>query len=199
MTTIPGAFGGGSDLARLKAVLADWRTSLVDLSGRNRLLNFKHTRTSTLELSAPSPSELVRLLEGRALRFAPLPDEVPAVDEEQECPPPGEDDVVTQKTTAPALQRALRSLRSKATQVFNDYGLWTLHLGVGMLHWREDGATVGSRAPLILFPVEIVRGAYRTGSPPGERGRGPAAQSRPAHQAGAVRHRLGARRGDRLP
>ncbi|MEU5510459.1 DUF3320 domain-containing protein [Streptomyces fungicidicus] len=157
MTTIPGAFGGGSDLERLKAVLANWRTSLVDLSGRNRLLNFRHTRTSTLELSAPSPSELVRLLEGHALRFAPLPDEVPAEDEEQECPPPGEDDIVTQKTTAPALQRALRSLRSKATQVFNDYGLWTLHLGVGMLHWREDGATTSNQAPLILFPVEIVR------------------------------------------
>ncbi|MFC8368428.1 DUF3320 domain-containing protein [Streptomyces sp. NPDC057239] len=157
MTTIPGAFGGGSDLERLKAVLANWRTSLVDLSGRNRLLNFRHTRTSTLELSAPSPSELVRLLEGRTLRFAPLPDEVPAEDEEQECPPPGEDDIVTQKTTAPALQRALRSLRSKATQVFNDYGLWTLHLGVGMLHWRENGATTSSQAPLILFPVEIVR------------------------------------------
>ncbi|MEV5430507.1 DUF3320 domain-containing protein [Streptomyces sp. NPDC052701] len=157
MTTIPGAFGSGSDLERLKTVLANWRTSLVDLSGRNRLLNFRHTRTSTLELSAPSPSDLVSLLENRALHFAPLPDEVPAEDEEQECPLPGEHDVVTQKTTAPALQRALRSLRSKATQVFNDYGLWTLHLGVGMLHWREDGATTSSQAPLILFPVEIVR------------------------------------------
>ncbi|WGD39489.1 DUF3320 domain-containing protein [Streptomyces cathayae] len=157
MTTIPGTFGGDNNLERLKAILADWRTSLVDLSGRNRLLNFRHTRTSTLEVSAPAPSELVSLLENRALRFAPLPDEVSAEDEEQGCPPPGEDDVVTQKTTGPALQRALRSLRSKATQVFNDYGLWTLHLGVGILHWREDGATTSSRAPLILFPVELVR------------------------------------------
>ncbi|MFJ4691096.1 DUF3320 domain-containing protein [Streptomyces sp. NPDC088766] len=156
MTIIPGAFGGGSDLERLKTILAGWRTSLVDLSGRNRLLNFRH-RASTLELSAPSPPELVKLLEKRALRFAPLPDEVSPEGEEQECPPPDEDDVVTQKTTAPALQKALRSLRSKASQVFNDYGLWTLHLGVGMLHWREDGATTSSQAPLILFPVEIVR------------------------------------------
>ncbi|MFI1423102.1 DUF3320 domain-containing protein [Streptomyces sp. NPDC020731] len=157
MTTNPGAFGGGSDLERLKTILTGWRTSLVDLSGRNRLLNFRHTRTSTLELSAPSPTILVNLLEDRALQFAKLPDEVPSEDEESVCPPPGEYDVVTQKTTAPALQRALRSLRSKATQVFNDYGLWTLHLGVGMLHWREDGATTTSQAPLILFPVELVR------------------------------------------
>lgn len=134
MTTNPGAFGGGSDLERLKAILAGWRTSLVDLSGRDRLLNFKHTRSSTLEMSAPSPSVLEGLLEDRSLQFAKLPDEVPAEDEEPSCPPPGEHDVVMQKTTAPALQRALRSLRSKATQVFNDYGLWTLHLDVGMLH-----------------------------------------------------------------
>ncbi|MGW7402192.1 DUF3320 domain-containing protein [Streptomyces sp. NPDC054833] len=157
VTTNPGAFGGGSDLERLKTILAGWRTSLVDLSGRNRLLNFRHTRSSTLEVSAPSPSVLVSLLESRALKFAALPDEVPADDVEPELPPPGETDVVTQKTTAPALQRALRSLRSKATQVFNDYGLWTLHLGVGILHWREDGATTGSQAPLLLFPVELVR------------------------------------------
>ncbi|MFF0112443.1 DUF3320 domain-containing protein [Streptomyces prasinus] len=157
MTTNPDAFGGGSDLERLKTILAGWRTSLVDLSGRNRLLNFRHTRASTLEVSAPAPSVLVSLLENRALQFATLPDEVPAEGEETSLPPPGEYDVVTQKTTAPALQRALRALRSKATQVFNDYGLWTLHLGVGILHWREDGATTSSQAPLILLPVELVR------------------------------------------
>lgn len=183
VTTNPGAFGGDGDLERLKTVLASWRTSLVDLSGRNRLLNFRHTRTSTLEVSAPEPAALVRLLEeSRALPFAALPDELPAENAEDaedaenaedaegreaeereeheehgELPPPGEHDVVTQKTTSPALQRALRSLRSKATQVFNDYGLWTLHLGVGILHWREDGAATGSQAPLILFPVELVR------------------------------------------
>ncbi|BDH14357.1 DUF3320 domain-containing protein [Streptomyces hygroscopicus] len=157
MTTNPGAFGGGSDLERLKAILAGWRTSLVDLSGRNRLLNFRHTRASTLEVSAPSPSALVCLLENRALHFAPLPEDTPVEGEEPVCPPPGEYDIVTQKTTAPAQQRALRSLRVKATQVFNDYGLWTLHLGVGILHWREDGATTSNQAPLILFPVELVR------------------------------------------
>ncbi|GAA0927250.1 hypothetical protein GCM10009549_49230 [Streptomyces thermoalcalitolerans] len=128
----------------------------MDLSGRNRLLNFRHTRTSTLEVSAPAPSTLVSLLENRALSFAALPDDTSVEDEEPTCPPPGEYDIVTQKTTAPALQRALRTLRSKAMQVFNDYGLWTLHLGVGMLRWCEDGATTSSDAPLILFPVELV-------------------------------------------
>ncbi|WP_189744993.1 DUF4011 domain-containing protein [Streptomyces tendae] len=69
MTTNPDAFGGGSDLERLRTILAGWRTSLVDLSGRNRLLNFKHPRASTLELSAPSPSVLVQRTRNRCGRL----------------------------------------------------------------------------------------------------------------------------------
>ncbi|MFF0202727.1 DUF3320 domain-containing protein [Streptomyces sp. NPDC005017] len=157
------AFGGSQEFDRLKAMLESWRTSLVDLSGRNRLLNFRHTKSATLEISTPSAQELVEGL-ARGWDFAPLPDEEPAADEGRQ---PGDvvlakkgdrtDGIVTQKTTAPALLRALNSLRAKATQVFNDYGLWTLNLGVGMLRWREDGAEADSDAPLVLMPVVIER------------------------------------------
>ncbi|MFF9778932.1 DUF3320 domain-containing protein [Streptomyces sp. NPDC013978] len=156
-------FGGNQELDRLKAMLESWRTSLVDLSGRNRLLNFRHTKSATLEIATPSAQELVEGL-SRGWDFAPLPDEEPEADEGM---PAGEvvlakkgdraDGIVTQKSTAPSLLRALNSLRSKATQVFNDYGLWTLNLGVGMLRWREDGAETGSDAPLVLMPVVIER------------------------------------------
>ncbi|MFE1750115.1 DUF3320 domain-containing protein [Streptomyces anandii] len=156
-------FGGSQELDRLKAMLENWRTSLVDLSGRNRLLNFRHTKSATLEISAPSARELVEGLT-RGWDFAPLPDEEPTVGEGVR---PGDvvlakkgdrtDGIVTQKTTAPSLLRALNSLRAKATQVFNDYGLWTLNLGVGMLRWCEDGAETGSDAPLVLIPAVIER------------------------------------------
>lgn len=161
--TNSGDFGGSQELDRLKAMLESWRTSLVDLSGRNRLLNFRHTKSATLEISSPSAQELVEGL-ARGWDFAPLPDEEPAAGEGMR---PGDvvlakkgdrtDGIVTQKSTAPALLRALNSLRAKATQVFNDYGLWTLNLGVGMLRWRDDGAETGSDAPLVLMPVVIER------------------------------------------
>ncbi|WOX21231.1 DUF3320 domain-containing protein [Streptomyces solicathayae] len=160
----PSAFGGGEELERFKAILANWRTSLVDLSGRNRLLNFRHTKAATLEIAHPSAEELVEGLE-RGWEFAPLPDEEPDADGSDgavaEKGPAERRDarqgIVTQKTTGPALLRALTSLRSKSTQLFNDYGLWTLQLGVGMLRWREDGASTSSDAPLILLPVRIER------------------------------------------
>jgi very-short-patch-repair endonuclease len=161
--TNSGDFGDSQELDRLKAMLESWRTSLVDLSGRNRLLNFRHTKSATLEISTPSAQELVDGL-ARGWDFAPLPDEEPEAGEGMRpsdvvLAKKGDrtDGIVTQKTTAPSLLRALNSLRAKATQVFNDYGLWTLNLGVGMLRWREDGAETGSDAPLILMPVVIER------------------------------------------
>ncbi|MDQ0683417.1 hypothetical protein QFZ56_002380 [Streptomyces achromogenes] len=161
--TNSGDFGGSQELDRLKAMLENWRNSLVDLSGRNRLLNFRHTRSATLEITTPSAQELVEGL-ARGWDFASLPDEeleacegVRAGDVVLAKKGDRIDGIVTQKTTAPSLSRALNSLRAKATQVFNDYGLWTLNLGVGMLRWREDGAETTSDAPMILMPVVIER------------------------------------------
>ncbi|MFJ4010201.1 DUF3320 domain-containing protein [Streptomyces sp. NPDC090026] len=160
----PSGSGGGDELERFRRILADWRTSLVDLSGRNRLLNFRHTKAATLEITYPPAEELVEKLE-RGWDFAPLPDEEPAAREAEGAqagtPAPeqhgGTGGIVTQKRTGPALLRALTRLRSRSTQLFNDYGLWTLQLGVGILRWHEDGASTRSDAPILLLPVRIER------------------------------------------
>lgn len=64
---------GGSDpaLGRLKAVLGGWRSSLLDLGGRNRLLNFRHTRTATLEITAPDADAVLSGF-ARGWPFAPI-------------------------------------------------------------------------------------------------------------------------------
>ncbi|MCQ6555456.1 DUF3320 domain-containing protein [Streptomyces sp. C10-9-1] len=160
----PSGSGGGEELERFRRILADWRTSLVDLSGRNRLLNFRHTKAATLEITYPPAGELVEGLE-RGWDFAPLPDEEPDVRESEAAQagtpaterPGGAQGIVTQKRTGPALLRAVTRLRGRSTQLFNDYGLWTLQLGVGILRWHEDGASTRSDAPIVLLPVRIER------------------------------------------
>ncbi|MGA4692697.1 DUF3320 domain-containing protein [Rhodococcus sp. AB351] len=155
--TTPTSFGNENDLERLKSIIGRWRTSLVDLSGRNRLLNFRHTQAATLEIKQPSLDELFLGLE-RGWDFAPLPEEEPQAGARLRAVAEHEGEgIVTQKTTAPTLDRALQNLRRRSTQVFNDYGIWTLQLGFGMLNWREDGAETGSDAPLILVPVLLER------------------------------------------
>lgn len=145
-------------LDRLKNVLDGWRTSLLDMGGRNRLLNFRHTRTATLELTSPGAAALLSDL-ARGWDFARVTeDEDHAEYETGERTGSG---LVTQKATQVSLDSALYHLRQKSGQMFNDYGLWVLWLGVGMLDWCEDGAHESSSAPLILVPVELRRDSHR--------------------------------------
>ncbi|MFG2924646.1 DUF3320 domain-containing protein [Streptomyces sp. NPDC048305] len=149
-------------LDRLKAVLDGWRNSLLDMGGRNRLLNFRHTRTSTLEIASPVAESLLSQLV-RGWEFAPVEEAVEESDERGPgvVDPRANPGLTTQKATQAALDSALYQLRQKSGQMFNDYGLWVLWLGIGMLDWREDGAHESSSAPLLLVPVELRRDSHR--------------------------------------
>lgn len=137
-------------LNRLKSVLAGWRTSLLDLGRRNRLLNFRHTRTATLEISSPQNGDLLAGI-ARGWDFEPVTEEtddtgrLPAEGQE---PGQGTRGLVTQKKTQAGLASALYQPRQRSGQMFNDYGLWVLWLGIGMLNWKEDSAHDASCAPL---------------------------------------------------
>ncbi|MBV9025836.1 MAG: DUF3320 domain-containing protein, partial [Streptomycetaceae bacterium] len=176
--------GGVSDpaLNRLKAVLGDWRSSLLDLGGRNRLLNFRHTRTATLEITAPDASTVLTGL-ARGWCFDPVTGgdsvgEAVSGEKAAEEALSGRilhehgsafavggtgraSGLVTQKNTQARLDASLYQLRQKSGQMYNDYGLWVLWLGVGMLDWREEGAEETSSAPLLLVPVELRRDGRR--------------------------------------
>ena len=41
--------------ARVRTAIGTWRDSLINLTGRNRLINFKPSRTGTVEIPRPSP------------------------------------------------------------------------------------------------------------------------------------------------
>lgn len=154
-----------ADSYRLAEVLERWRGSLIDLTGRNRLLNFKHTAAATLDIEHPPAAHVLAGL-GRGLEFAPLPEgdaglDLPGRKRLAAMHPRA---VVTQKVTDTALRRALKNLSAKSTQLFNDYGLWTLQIGVGMLSWQEDQSTSSCDAPLVLVPVVVEStrtGGYR--------------------------------------
>ncbi|MFE9101978.1 DUF3320 domain-containing protein [Actinomadura geliboluensis] len=139
---------------QLRTVLGKWRNDLIDLTGRNRLLNFRHTRTATLDIRSPQAGPLLVDLDS-GLRFAELPED--GDEEEGLITLADTTGIVTQKNTRLALDAALRRLYRDSNQVFNDTGLWTLQLGVAFLKWREPGAEGFSRAPLLLVPVRLDR------------------------------------------
>ncbi|MEU8797757.1 DUF3320 domain-containing protein [Spirillospora sp. NPDC048819] len=139
---------------QLRNVLGKWRDNLIDLTGRNRLLNFRHTRTATLAIRSPLAGPLLVDLDA-GLRFAELPED--DAEDEGLVTLADTSGIVTQKNTRLALDAALRKLYRDSNQMFNDTGLWTLQLGVAFLKWREPGAEGFNLAPLLLVPVRLDR------------------------------------------
>ena len=171
---------GDVDRSRVVDQLEVWRKQLINLARSNRLLYFRATRTSTLEIiGAPEDfaSVVAQLLAGNSWRFyTPPEDDVPGDDEDNICEEPGagegapagsrravplpglvRGELVTSKKTARELRSALRTLDRRATQEFMDKGIWILYLAVGFLRWTDPDSHEQAESPLVLVPVRLAR------------------------------------------
>ncbi|MBL8343961.1 MAG: DUF4011 domain-containing protein [Rubrivivax sp.] len=162
-------------------VLAKLRTRLLDLTMRNRLLNYRHPRGRSLQFTDnPDIDDLYeRLDEGKAVRLAYVPD------------PPAERYVEGKKPEArifaaergigtsadigagagglarglqvlqyPAdLERMARKISSEARTVVEETGTNMLYLMFGFLEYydREDSESP-ALAPLLSMPINLARG-----------------------------------------
>lgn len=152
---------------RVRHQLHRWCEELIDLSRRNRLVHFRPTKSSTLEILRPGPvAVLARLPESGKLgwRFYLPPDPEPEREEarlgeriSQPPPPPHSDELVTSKETRQEIEGALRLLQRKANQEFVDKGLWVLYLGVGILQWIDSETEDRVESPIVLVPVKLER------------------------------------------
>ncbi len=168
-----------------KAKLERSRTELLDLSGRNRLLNLPRSSKSarTIEVVDELASEVFRLLvtEEKAMAFAAGRR---AVGSEQTTGAEDDDDEIGELTqpdddpiddrgvasrhsdtklqtrlTSEGLQKRLLALHYDARTLQEEQGVNILFLALGMLKWYEDENSDKERfAPLILVPVSLERG-----------------------------------------
>lgn len=141
---------------RLSAQIEKWRADLINLSRGNRLLHFRPTRVSTLEVVSPAIHDVVsRLLDSRRKTW--LFHEPPEVDDAASPASPDPNELLTDKSTADDLRASLTALHRKSIQEFIDKGLWLLYLGVGILSWIEAANDQPSKSPILLIPVELQR------------------------------------------
>jgi very-short-patch-repair endonuclease len=149
-----------------------WQRKLLDLSLRNRLLNFRATKQS-IPLLCPRVSLLEdRLASGVRLRIISLPEENPLGDRDAVLHRQTRNEDLDTEFAGQALERneiacplTEKELTSRLTTIYravrNDLsegGTNTLFLGVGFLRWKqrpEDSRVC--RAPLLLVPVKLVR------------------------------------------
>lgn len=145
---------GPPDLPRASR---EWKSSLIDVSGTNRLLHFKATST-TLDLSSAAENSVSRLLRGNAVALRDLFGTGPAADR---------------------AARAATALHRKQREATEEYGVSVTYLALGFATWDpesnralvdaeaaelgDDAGTARVRrgpapnAPVLLRPVELTR------------------------------------------
>ncbi len=150
-----------------------WKSRLLDLSLRNRLLNFKETKATVRILSASPEHVEDELAAERELVLRPKPrllgEEDPrngaALSRQQRA------DAVAAHLVdelrqgrlhthldAPEHARRLTELFRAARNALEENGTNTLFVAVGLLEWREtEHSDRINRAPLLLLPVELKR------------------------------------------
>ncbi len=138
-----------------------WQTRLLDLSLRNRLINFRETgRTIRLMVPDVAMAEDILASEQR-LGLLPKTDGDEAYRSEQlEAR-----QVHTAETPAETARRLLQLYRLSRSGI-EETGANLLHVAIGMLKWYESASSdVPRRAPLILLPARLIRhatgGGYR--------------------------------------
>ncbi len=158
--------------------LARWKGNLLDLTLRNRLLNFKDTRHS-LPLVVPDLARVEdSLTNGQEWRFRSLLELLPERDPRSyslAALRTGEDPahLVVEKALE---NHELLSLSDPLTmadrlhKVYNaarlgleEAGANTLFLAMGFLQWREVSTKKSWMAPLLLLPVSLSRRSVRSG------------------------------------
>lgn len=179
--TADDVFGGHVDIAE---GLRRLRLRLLDLTSRNRLLNFRHSAGRTVRITGPALQRTYdKLVNGHSMPFSPVREPMPS---EYERPPDGpprkpraEDfarviglptqfDEAARVEQAMALQalfypddleRVMRKVASEARTAIEETGSNFLHLVFGFLEYTEsDDSEKRLLAPLVAVPVTLTRG-----------------------------------------
>ena len=149
----------------------EWRSSLIDLTKRNRLLYYRKTKGSTLEFSEQDSDWIYSNLaeDNGVLKFflstsvetaESNEDEKKMLDlAEEEKISPKEDELVSTETDPTLMKRILTNLYRKSREDYQERGVHILHLAFGMLTWVDPQANNAEifRSPLLLCPVILER------------------------------------------
>jgi len=146
----------------VEAQLEQARRSLLDLTLRNRLLNFREGASSTIKVVDEFPDEVFRILvsEGKQMSFLPTLDDEPIFDADiGDQPQPRHLDKKLQTAhSEELLQKRLLRIASNARTVLEEQGVNVLYLSMGFLNWYESPFSEKlMKAPLLLMPVELTR------------------------------------------
>ena len=132
--------------------LERWKRALIDLTKRNRLLNYNPSRVTTIQIISEAPAEVFRLLQldGKSMKFLPASEMLnTAISREK---------FLQTALSEEKLNDSLLRIYRKSSSLFEEQGLSTLFMALGTLEWYDaDDSEVVLKAPLLLLPVDLTR------------------------------------------
>lgn len=157
--------------------LENLRRRLLDLTNRNKLISFRHTRSSLRIVDADFELIYAKLLDDQKLPFVHVPEPDRKYIAEAGEKPPAKDfadhlgwstsfDLDSDEGQAGCLpvlhyqedlETLVRKIGTASRTAIEESGANLLHLVFGFLEWREsDDSTQVRQAPLIVVPVSLI-------------------------------------------
>lgn len=133
-----------------------WKNKLLDLGKRNRLLNYRETKRSSLKILSPLCLDLYHsfVQNEQPLVFPNLTEDFNDENENESF----EESFYPIKTnqSPKETQRTLKSLRDKAKTALEEQGVNILYLSFGFLKWTESqDSDYWFNSPILLVPASL--------------------------------------------
>jgi len=169
-----------TDKEKLEYKIKTWKNKLIDLSRRNRLLNFKPTEVTTIKVVDEKPSEIFKsmVIENNSFHFLPKEEETEELFDneylkveiqEKEFYEYGNlegkhtDLNLQTNLESQRLQKNLKRIQFRANQLMEEQGFNILYLTLGMLEWYDaEHSDIKNRSPIIMLPVELKKRSIRS-------------------------------------
>ena len=156
-----------------------WKRKLLDLSLRNRLLNYRDTKKTIPVMCPDLPALEDALADGAKFRVLPKMEDLRSHDPRagdafrRRTGQDGTDEVLKRELTARRLRtelsdadlsRHLLEIYRASRTAMEEGGASSLYLAVGFLKWFESEASTKARlSPVLLLPIELHRQSVQEG------------------------------------
>jgi len=136
----------------LDTKIDEWKSQLLDLTRRNKLVSFKPTKTKNLPFEDSNPTTIAEEIDGDGELFIR---KRANEDEEDEQSVIEANEVLPTRSPDEAAN-SLSQIELKNKQYLRERGVDSLYLSLGMLRWYSvDYSDKANRSPLFLAPVEL--------------------------------------------
>lgn len=149
--------------------IEEWKKRLIDLTRRNQLIFFDRSRKNLLEIKQPNCEIIFENLSVEKGFDVWLP---PEKEEDKEDTPekpndlfvgeieeiadlPNRNDIVFTLDRKKDIEKRLKAIFRRASSDYQEKGLRTSVIALGLLNWKEKESGEEICSPLLLFPVEI--------------------------------------------